>query len=364
MKIALELPEPKRSPIQKYLNEKLGGHFQPKDEELLAAFPEYQEKATRWRDEIAKLEAGKVRLPRVRALTDTEPVAEPYYLLKRGEAYNRGGEALPDVPAVLSGGTSLLAIIPPWPGAPSTGRRLAFARWLTRPDHPLTARVFVGGSAAARSSRPSHPPATSARPGGPDPSRVARLARDRVRPAGVEHQDSTPWSTSTASPRGNPAARAGGRRSSRRAAGAVAPSEGSTRRPSTTRSSRSPRSLNLTMYRTGLRGRDRPRGAGRGQGQPRAPARGHLHAPQAALATLDRDRLAARCAPDDDQLREAAPVRRLLSQALLMLNSLEWMLQPRPSADRSAPGRGRHRPGRAQVAARLPADLCPAPRQE
>jgi hypothetical protein len=32
---------------------------------------------------------------------------------------------------------------PPWPGSPSTGRRLAFAQWLTRPDNPLTARVMV-----------------------------------------------------------------------------------------------------------------------------------------------------------------------------------------------------------------------------
>jgi len=29
------------------------------------------------------------------------------------------------------------------PGAKSTGRRLAFARWLTQPAHPLTARVMV-----------------------------------------------------------------------------------------------------------------------------------------------------------------------------------------------------------------------------
>jgi len=32
---------------------------------------------------------------------------------------------------------------PPWPGAKQTGRRLALARWLTKPDHPVTARVLV-----------------------------------------------------------------------------------------------------------------------------------------------------------------------------------------------------------------------------
>src|SRR4029453_6525379 len=31
----------------------------------------------------------------------------------------------------------------PSPDARSSGRRLAFAKWLTQPDHPLTARVMV-----------------------------------------------------------------------------------------------------------------------------------------------------------------------------------------------------------------------------
>ena len=60
------------------------------------------------------------------------PVRKTSYFLNRG-AYDKRGEPVePGLPAVL----------PPMPaGAPND--RLGFAQWLTRPDHPLTARVEV-----------------------------------------------------------------------------------------------------------------------------------------------------------------------------------------------------------------------------
>ncbi len=78
----------------------------------------------------------------IRALWDRgEP--SPTYILKRGE-YNRPGRWVgPGIPAALTAARTPFECAPPWPGAKTTGRRLTFARWLTSPDNPLTARVFV-----------------------------------------------------------------------------------------------------------------------------------------------------------------------------------------------------------------------------
>lgn len=93
----------------------------------------------------AELVTLRGRLPpplAVRALWDRGRPS-PTYLLSRGEAHRPTRLVGPGVPSVLTDGRSPFIAEPPWPGADKTGRRLAFARWLTQPDHPLTARVLV-----------------------------------------------------------------------------------------------------------------------------------------------------------------------------------------------------------------------------
>jgi mono/diheme cytochrome c family protein len=91
---------------------------------------------------IKALEAQRLPEPRIQALWDRgEP--SPTYVYRRGDPLRPGRLVGPGVPSVLTDGRTPFAVTPPWPGAQKTGRRLAFARWLIRPDHPLTARVAV-----------------------------------------------------------------------------------------------------------------------------------------------------------------------------------------------------------------------------
>jgi hypothetical protein len=60
----------------------------------------------------------------------------------RGNHLTPAAEVQPGFFAVLTD-PHVPTLIPSVPGSPSSGRRTAWAHWLTRPDHPLTARVFV-----------------------------------------------------------------------------------------------------------------------------------------------------------------------------------------------------------------------------
>ena len=80
--------------------------------------------------------------PKIQAVWDRgEP--SPTYIYRRGDYLLPGALVGPGVPSVLTDGKTPCDVKPPWPGAKQTGRRLAFAKWVTQPDHPLTARVMV-----------------------------------------------------------------------------------------------------------------------------------------------------------------------------------------------------------------------------
>ena len=92
-----------------------------------------------------KVKALRARLlpePRVQALWDRGQPS-PTYLYRRGDPQSPGRLVGPGVPSVLTDGKTPFEVKPPWPDAKKTGRRLAFAKWLTQPEHPLTARVLV-----------------------------------------------------------------------------------------------------------------------------------------------------------------------------------------------------------------------------
>ncbi len=93
-------------------------------------------------DALARLESSKRPEPRIAALWDRGDPS-PTYIYRRGDYQRPGPRVQAGVPAVLSKPGYRLNITPPWPGAKKTGRRLALARWLTEPGHPLTSRIMV-----------------------------------------------------------------------------------------------------------------------------------------------------------------------------------------------------------------------------
>ena len=138
----LATPPARRDAVQKYLAEKFEKdlHFdQAALRKLDAGFRKAVEDTNR---QVKILQGQLLPEPAIRALWDRgEP--SPTFVYRRGDYLNPGELVEPGVPAVLTEGQTPFVVQPPWPGARQTGRRLALARWLVRPDHPLTARVLV-----------------------------------------------------------------------------------------------------------------------------------------------------------------------------------------------------------------------------
>ncbi len=145
VKQAVDKPADQRSEVEKYLAEKFQATLRPDDAALNKLlpemFPEYKAGVDERNAKVAEQDRQKIHFENIRALYDQPgPAMTP--LLKRGDPLTPGPAVEPGVLTALLAPQSF-TWTPVAPEAKTSGRRLAFARWLTQPEHPLTARVMV-----------------------------------------------------------------------------------------------------------------------------------------------------------------------------------------------------------------------------
>lgn len=136
----LDIPKKKRNARQLELSKEYGKTLTVAADDLVKAYPEFRKIKAASDKELKALEAKLPPEPMIRALWDRGNPS-PTWIFRRGEFSNPGDLVGPGVPSVLTDGRTPFTLQPRRPG--STGRRLAFAEWLTDPEHPLTARVIV-----------------------------------------------------------------------------------------------------------------------------------------------------------------------------------------------------------------------------
>jgi Protein of unknown function (DUF1553)/Protein of unknown function (DUF1549) len=169
---ALNAAKDKRTAEQKALLKK-----HPKseigDEELAKRYPEYAALRDRVQQVVAEREKDRPKpLETVAAFVETDPAPAVHHVLKRGLHGQLEGEVQPGVPAALSSSKNPFTIEARPMGRVSTGRRTAFAKWVTSPENPLFARVMVNriwqhhfgtglvataDNLGASGAKPSHP---------------------------------------------------------------------------------------------------------------------------------------------------------------------------------------------------------------
>jgi hypothetical protein len=169
---ALRLADNVRNQTQRRLVENLQTAELIPDEQQPKSVLAARQKVAGIEKQILEIRRQMVPPTTIRALWDRSDPS-PTYILRRGDHDKPGRLVGPGVPSVLTDGQTPFEISPPFPsGTPKTGRRLAFARWLTSPNHPLTARVLVNrvwhhhfgiglveslGNFGIKGDRPSHP---------------------------------------------------------------------------------------------------------------------------------------------------------------------------------------------------------------
>ena len=138
----LATPAEKRDEIQNDLVSKFEKNLAIDADLLKKIDPTFKKESSAADTKVRTLKATMPPEPSIRALWDRgEPSLT--YIFRRGESTNPGRLVEPGVPSVLTDGKTPFEPTPPWPNSNKTGRRLAFAKWLINPEHPLTARVMI-----------------------------------------------------------------------------------------------------------------------------------------------------------------------------------------------------------------------------
>ena len=140
---AEKTPAPERTPVQEYLVERFQDQLQILSEELEKRFPSFQKVAKEKRDAVQKVKQRLQGNPRLRALFDMGGQPTAVHVLGRGQHQNPLAPVAPGIPSMLGVGLEPYRLEKPAWTTGTSGRRLALARWLTQPRHPLTARVLV-----------------------------------------------------------------------------------------------------------------------------------------------------------------------------------------------------------------------------
>jgi cytochrome c553 len=119
-----------------------GGNAKPNDEQTAAALPEMDRKRLKELQEAVKaIEAKRPQLPKAMTITDGGKTYEPFHLMIRGDAYQKGEVVQPGFITSLPRGSEVVA--PDAATASTTGRRRALAEWLADPGNPLPSRVWM-----------------------------------------------------------------------------------------------------------------------------------------------------------------------------------------------------------------------------
>lgn len=145
IRTAVTTPADKRDETQQEYAKQYGTILQPDDKNLdqllPAEYPEYKQALSKLNERITAERGHRYLFDEIRALYDL-PGEVPTPFLRRGDALTPAHNVSPGALTVLNEAVAF-QWSPPAAQAKTSGRRLAFARWLTDPNHPLAARVMV-----------------------------------------------------------------------------------------------------------------------------------------------------------------------------------------------------------------------------